>query len=684
MDKEQIEKVLKSFGLTEKETEVFIFIAKHGLLQGREIIRQMKMDKGQLYRILKNLQKKGLVEATLEYPTRFTAVPFEEVIDYFIKSKHEEVAQIEEARKDLLSFWKKISQTGIESSLEKFAVIEGNQKIHHKITQMVKETSSQLLMALTVSDLSRAEQFGVFDTLSKHPKKSKVQFQALTQLSKQNLKAAKVFVSKLSPNISLKGTNPDVGSPSFSRFVIRDKEEIAIFISDKNEQNLRDYKEVCLFTNCKKIIQAFSDVFVDLRNYSIDIEDFIVETQISKSPPRTELIKNSENARNRYYEILDSAKDEILIVTSTNGLIELSKKKLQLEDWSKKGISIKIMAPIVNKNLASAQQLLKWGEVRHIPLGYFETTIIDGHHLFQFRCESEKQKRSINSVFFENTFYTNEFNYVQKTKNILQDLWRKTRIPSDYPLDSVSFLDSKNETHSCLRRVWSHEKLKMVYLPETISERDVLKKFADAKRNASKNWSNTNWSDTMCFLGARAFATIHPPEHFRLPDMTFVILQDDEASTFGSENMLKVFLKSENQNHSTYQLVAHIQDNPKSMAYRKAKLAGFPGEENIILVEKNQLNINVHGNTFFAGWTVPVPLLPTKYVLPPSCILFEGYGKVRSGIFNNFLPSKRKQDIWYNNVEAFVTFFHPSSKYIGPGTEGSIDRESVQISYPPP
>ena len=55
----------------------------------------MKIDKGQIYRILKNLQKKGLVEATLEYPTRFTAVPFEKVIDSFIKSKREEVAQIE-------------------------------------------------------------------------------------------------------------------------------------------------------------------------------------------------------------------------------------------------------------------------------------------------------------------------------------------------------------------------------------------------------------------------------------------------------------------------------------------------------------------------------------------------------------------------------------------------------------
>jgi sugar-specific transcriptional regulator TrmB len=684
MEKEPIEKVLKSFGLTEKETEVYIFIAKHGVLKGRKIAEQMKTDKGQLYRILKSLQKKGLVETTLEYPTRFTAVQFENVIDSFVRSKREEVAQIEEAKKDLLSVWKKISQTEIESSLERFAVIEGNNKIHHKISQMVKETRRQLSMALAASDLLRAEQFGVFDALSKHPKKSIIQFQAIAQLSKQNLKAASALVPELGPNISLKIIDPNLGSPPFSRIVIRDEEEIVIFISDMNEQYLRDYKEVCLFTNCKRIIQAFSDVFLDLWDNSIDIEDFMVEIENGESPRKTELIKNPERARDRYYEILGSAKDEILIVTSTNGLIDLSKKRLQLEDWSKKGISIKIMAPIVNENLASAQQLLKWGEVRHIPLGYFETTIIDGHHLFQFKYETEKQKRSIDSVFFENTFYTNDFNYVQKTRNILHDLWRKTRIPSNFPLESISFLDSKNETHRCLRRVWSHEKLEMVFLPRAITERDVLNKFADVERNASENWSNTHWSDTMCFLGARAFATIHPPDQFRLPDMIFVILQDDEASTFGAENMLKVFIKSEDQNQETYQLVAHVQDNPKSMTYRKAKLAGFPGEENIILVEKNQLNIRVNGNTFFAGWTIPVPLLPTKYVLPPACILFEGYGKVRSGIFNNFLPSKRKQDIWYNNLEAFVTFFHPSSKYMGPGTEGSIDRESVQISYPPP
>ena len=683
MDEEPIEKVLKSFGLTEKETEVYIFIAKHGALQGRKIVRQMKIDKGQLYRILKNLQKKGLVEETLEYPTRFTAVPFETVIDTFIKSKREEVAQIEDARKDLLSVWKKISQTEIESTFEKFAVIEGNKKIHHKIAQMVKETSSQLLMALTVSDLFRAEQFGDFDTLSNHPKKSKLQFQALTQLSKQNLKAVKVLVSKLSPNISLKGTNPDLGSPPFSRVVIRDKEEIVIFISDMNEQYLRDYKEICLFTNCKKIIQAFSDDFEDLWNDSINIEDLMIEIEKGESPPKTELIKNPEKARNSYYEILDSAKDEILIVTSTNGLIELSKKKLQIEEWSKKGISIKIMAPIVNENLSSAHQLLKWGEVRHIPRGYFETTIIDGHHLFQFRYETEK-KKPIDSMFFENTFYTNDFNYVQKTKNILQDLWSKTRIPSSESLRSITSFqlipEKPSVGHHFVERKTSFMK-NLEYTKRKITEKDVIEKIKNEKKLSSK--ISGSWSKIIRFFGYKGLAAIYPPANSALPDMIIGAIHHDEDSTFGNENWIYVNMIQKNGKTFNYIPVAIIQDNAKSIPFRKKVFEGYPVADNIMLAEENEIQVRVKGKTLFAGWTKPISLGFLNYTLPAACLLFEGYGDIKSGIYTNTALSGRRQEVWHNSFDAFCSFFLPQLKYAGSGTEAFFERETLLFSKPP-
>jgi len=101
----------------------------------------------------------------------------------------------------------------------------------------------------------------------------------------------------------------------------------------------------------------------------------------------------------------------------------------------------------------------------------------------------------------------------------------------------------------------------------------------------------------------------------------------------------------------------------------------------LALLKENQFHIMKGGNTLFVGWTVPITLVPSKYILPPSCILFEGYGKLKSGKLSTIIPSGRKNEVVYNCLEAFVTFFHQASKYSGPGTEGFIETELVRTSY---
>ena len=159
------------------------------------------------------------------------------------------------------------------------------------------------------------------------------------------------------------------------------------------------------------------------------------------------------------------------------------------------------------------------------------------------------------------------------------------------------------------------------------------------------------------------------------------VFRNEKTSAFGLENNIRIFLKPERKT-APYQLVAVVVDNPKAVEYRRSVFEGMPASKNIILVDRNKLDVKVYGNTLFAGWTIPIPLIPTKYVMPPGCILFEGYGKVDSGMFNFLYPSGRNQEVYYNHLKAFVTFFHPSSKYVGSGIDGFIDREAFQISHP--
>jgi hypothetical protein len=108
-----------------------------------------------------------------------------------------------------------------------------------------------------------------------------------------------------------------------------------------------------------------------------------------------------------------------------------------------------------------------------------------------------------------------------------------------------------------------------------------------------------------------------------------------------------------------------------------------PAEQNIQIVKKEELQVQSHGNTLFAGWTVEIPLLPPPYALPPACLLFEGYGNVKSGVFTNKMPSGTFAKYEYNALETFFTFFHPKSKYVGPGTESYLHREIILTATSP-
>lgn len=355
MSEEKLRNVLRSFGATEKEAETYIFLAKHGILKGGEIAKRTKTHKGLTYRILGNLQRKGLVEATLEAPARFAAVPFEAVLDLNIKIRQEETARIEAQKIDLLDYWKNISKTAPEQALERFAVIEGSHKIYPKICQMTKETKNHLSAVSTVSLLLRAERFGLFETILAHPPRREIQFRFLTDLSLQNLRVVKNFLKNApKAKFNLKARNPQLGLQLAPRMVIRDTEEIIFFITPGQDTYSVGQDEVCLWTNSKELVHAFTAVFDDLWQNSTDIGEKILELETGKPAPKTCVIKDATTARRTYEQTLRLAREEILTLTSAKGLMEQSEKAALIREWTNRGVAVKIMAPITSENLCSA------------------------------------------------------------------------------------------------------------------------------------------------------------------------------------------------------------------------------------------------------------------------------------------------------------------------------------------
>jgi sugar-specific transcriptional regulator TrmB len=684
LGEETVEKVLKDFGLTEKEIEVYIFLAKHGVLKSREAARQIKKDKAQVLRILKSLQSKGLAESTLEAPKRFTAVPLERVLDAFVKAKRDEAALIESTKEDLLLYWKSIGKTRPEAPLEKFVVVEGNNKIYSKISQMIMETKNNLSTISTVSGLLRADQMGLFDVVSSHPLRSEIQLRFLTELSGQSSNAVNTLLEKASKaGINFRGKNPRLGLKPFPRMVIRDDEEVLLFITPSAEASRAKPVDTGIWTNCKTLVQTFASVFEDLWRNATDTQQETGEVATGRYPPKTFSISDAETARKKYDEIMDSAKNEIMFMTSSQGLTDLWKNVALFKGLTEKGISIKIMGPTTVENLKAVQQLSKYCEVRHVPESRLKTTIVDGKHIFHSMnpiSDQETLKEETESAY---TFYTGDSEYVTKTKNVLIDVWKNAQAPSAVTLESI--LNPPTPSLDPFRKIeagtpytkWS------IHIEEhkrgAITEKDVLNKILNAKRIIAKD----PLRDITSMCGSSASAVIHPPEHFNLPDMIIWIWHCDKQSSWGGEDWLTVSLWLNTPTGYRYVPVAHVTDNPDALEFRKGVYAGTPAGQNCQLVDKDQFQVQVHGNTLFAGWTVPIPLLPSPYILPPSCILFEGYGELKTKVTRTRIPSGRTQMTEANGFAAFVTFFHPASKYSGPGTDGIFNRDVVMTAYPP-
>ncbi len=676
LGEETIRKVLKDLKLTEKEADVYILLGKHGALKGREIAKLMRRHKAQVYLILKSLQSKGLVEQTIEFPTRFTAVPFDEILDLNINTKREEAALMESARRDLLNYWKSISQTEYKPPLEKFVVIKGSRKIYAKILQMISETKNQLSTIATVPRLVRTDQFGLLDAAFNHPLRSKIQFRFLTELSNQNIAAMKtLFKRKPKASFNFKGKNPGLGLRMPPNMVIRDEEEIVFFIKHEPYKSRVEEDDMCLWTNCKSLVQAFMIVFEDLWRNSTDIQKKIEQIETGKPVPTTCVIIDAQVARKKYDAVVHLAEQEIIMMTSSRGLLEFWKNIALLKVLAGRSVSVRIMAPIISENLQAAQELSNYCAVRHVPVGYLETTIVDGKHLFQFEAEPANLEKTQATAFLENVFYTNNFEYVENTKNMLNEVWKKALAPSSITLESIVGPYGYSD-RSLPENPW--KKVRSATIIEEkqgiLTEKDVLNKIINVKKIQAKDPTK----DTRKMYGSLATAVIHPPEYFNLPDMIITALHIDKQSALGAEDMLMIALRLETPKGHDYVFVATIGDNPKAVEFRNAAFARSPTVCKSELVKKEELQVRVHGNTLFAGWTVPIPLLPPTYTLPPACILFEGYGELKTGAYKVKTPWVPGTQLYeFNGFEAFVTLFHPSSKYAGPGTDGLLCRDVV-------
>jgi sugar-specific transcriptional regulator TrmB len=693
MSQEQVLKTLENLGFDKVDAQMYVCLAKKGLQKASDICKALKLTKQQFYPGIKRLQSKGMVSSTMQHPARFSVMPFEKVLDLFIKTKIEETQRLRQNKAEILSNWQNLKLE--DDTPAKFMVIEGRTFIYSKIQQMIQETKKQVLAITTVSALAQADQRGIFGASYNYHLKSKIQFRFLAELSEHNIHIMKALLKEtLNAKLKIEGRNPDLGLALYPQMLVRDEDEALFFVKPRKEASTIEQDDACLWTDCRTLVKAFTAIFEELWRNSTDISTKICEIETGKPTPKTIIMQDAEMAKKKYTQIMKMAKEEIFAITSSKGVVELSKNLPQINDWPEKGVTVKIMAPIMDENIDAVNSLSSYCSVKHVPPNYVQTIIIDGKHLFQSTTATTRNSMIDSPLQFENTFYTTNPEYVQKTKNMLQEIWKNSSPPSPENLKSIFGTRVRSQsayfpgaiqspgpdgTMYPLSPADSTKKGDQVVIEIVnddplgkMTEQDVLNAIINAQKVPPKNQAKI-----IKIYSSQAIAIIHPPDSFKLPPMLIRFHHIEKHSTWGEEDAMIINLWLETPSGPAYVPVSIFGDSPKYQTYWRENYSATPARGNVQLANKDELKISLHGNTLFAGWTVPIRLFPEQNILPPACILIEGYGNVKTEAYSIVQPSGGKFKAKQNGFNAFVTFMHSSSKYSGPGTDGFLVRDFI-------
>jgi sugar-specific transcriptional regulator TrmB len=101
---------LMDLGFTETEAQVYLYLTKKGPQKAGHVSKALKLNKQRLYQILRKMQSESIIQASSEYPARFSAAPFAKVLDLLIKANIEEAKSLMQNKKELLASWRSITE----------------------------------------------------------------------------------------------------------------------------------------------------------------------------------------------------------------------------------------------------------------------------------------------------------------------------------------------------------------------------------------------------------------------------------------------------------------------------------------------------------------------------------------------------------------------------------------------
>ncbi len=264
-----VEDTLSRFGLLKNEIRVYVYLARAGERKAAEVAEAMSLHRTETYRILRDLEKKGIIFSVFEKPLKFIAVPLERAVELLIEAQKMKIKLLEQEKVGLVELWSSMPQPKFESNKKKiFQILEGGQQILLKANELLGKAREEIQIFAPGEYLAQLYHSDFIDNLKMSSKKLNIAL-----LTENSLKS-RFFLEKMN---WANHKHRVVDVKNIPCFIISDRNELLMAIQQDEEGedgiDREKSKTVALWTNYNAFIETLEMLFSKLNETAKTVQE---------------------------------------------------------------------------------------------------------------------------------------------------------------------------------------------------------------------------------------------------------------------------------------------------------------------------------------------------------------------------------------------------------------------------
>lgn len=406
---------LQEYGLTRNEARVLVFLAKTGPSKASEVARAVQINRTETYRTIRNLQRRGLVEATLERPVRFQSVPFDRCLRILIDERKAKLRILEQRGENLRRQFEDVRVEPVIQEVERFQVVEGRLRIEQRLHSMYAQAHKSVMTVLSPSEVIRADTSDLSDMLGEDAKNG-VRVRVITTINQTNLE----IVNKLRETIEIR--HLDLKAKPIPRVSIIDDSE-ALFEITTADETPTGGEEVALWINSHAFVRNLQAYFEEMWSSSTPAESRLEALRKGLPADDLRIFKGRPEVSTKLNEMIAGANQSVEIWTTMRGIQALADFHFDMLKQAKtRGAKVRIIAPITSENTEGARKLVPVSELRYSEaLGAAGIAIADQEELMLYERLPDDNSSDAGA---DVGFWTNSKRFIETMSRAYDAMWK--------------------------------------------------------------------------------------------------------------------------------------------------------------------------------------------------------------------------------------------------------------------